>query len=60
MFDPNIPDIDESRFNLDTYWKKFHSIFEEEDPQHMQEQLGKLVMMTAFVDANYAGNAVTQ
>ena len=59
VFDPKLPDVDESSFSQ-ADWADFYGDVEEEDPPHMPEPLGNHVMMSCFVDANHAGNKVTR
>ena len=59
VFDPTEVDIDESTFKA-ADWKDFYGDVVEEDPPHMPEPLGKSVVISAFVDANHAGNKVTR
>ena len=59
VFDPKLPDVDESSFSQ-ADWTDFYGDVEEEDPPHMPEPLGNHVMMSCFVDANHAGNKVTR
>lgn len=60
VLDPNIPCIDEARFNLDAYWKEFYGYEEEEDLRHVQKPLGKPVIISAFVHADHAGHMATE
>ena len=53
------PEVDESAFNINADWKDFYSDLEEELPPKMPDPRGNVVKISAFVDANHAGNAVT-
>ena len=59
MFDPKAPDIDETHFQSNADWKEFYGDVEEELPPNMPELRGHSVSISAFVDANHAGNVVT-
>ena len=52
------PKIDEAVFHHNADWKDFYGDIEEELPAQMPELLGNPVTISAFVDANYAGNVV--
>jgi hypothetical protein len=58
-FDPDYPNIDESRFKLYD-WSDFYRDAEETIPPNVPEPLGKPVSIHCFVDANLAGNVVTR
>jgi hypothetical protein len=58
-FDPDYPNIDESRFKQYD-WTDFYRYAEEAVPPDAPEPLGKPVSMHCFVDANLAGNIVTR
>ena len=58
-YDSKTPDVDESAFNNNTDWKDFNGDVEEELPPKMVEPCGNVVRISAFVDANHAGNVVT-
>lgn len=60
VFDPNKPQVDDRYFNRDADWTEFYGQVIEEDPPHMPEPLGRSVKVTAFVDADHAGNVVTR
>ena len=48
-------------FTLGTiYWKEFYEDIKEEITPDIPETLGKSAHMTCFVDANHAGNVVSQ
>ena len=59
-FDPKAPDINEQHFYNNADWKEFYGNVEEELPPNMPELRGHLVSISAFVDANHAGNVVTR
>jgi hypothetical protein len=52
--------MDESVFNNGADWKDFYGEVEEELPPNMPEPRGNSVVISAFVDANHAGNVVTR
>jgi hypothetical protein len=58
VFDPADPIVDPTDF-IEQDWSEFYGDVEEEMPPKMPEPLGSLVTISAFVDANHAGNAVT-
>jgi len=58
-FDLNPPNIDESFFYANADWKDFYGDVTEELPPNMPEPRGHPVTISAFVDANHAGNVVT-
>jgi hypothetical protein len=58
IFDHADPIYDPNAF-IETDWSEFYGDVEEEMPPQMPEPLGSLINMTAFVDANHAGNVVT-
>jgi hypothetical protein len=58
-FDSHAPDINESIFNHSTDWMDFYGNVTEELPPNMPEPWGHPVNISAFVDANHAGNVVT-
>jgi hypothetical protein len=59
-FDPKAPDINEQHFHNNADWKEFYGDVEEELPPNMPEPRGHSVSISAFVDANHAGNVVTR
>jgi hypothetical protein len=59
-YDSKRPDIDETVFHLNANWKEFYGDVEEELPPNMPEPRGHSVIISAFVDANHAGNVVTR
>ena len=59
-FDPKTPPINEKIFQTNADWKDFYGDVEEELPAKMPEPRGHAVSMSAFVDANHAGNVVTR
>ena len=59
-YDFKRPDIDETVFHLNADWKEFYGDVEEELPPNMPEPRGHSVIISAFVDANHAGNVVTR
>ncbi len=60
VFDPNTPCIDERVFNPNADWRDFYGDVCEELPPNMPEPKGKVVNISCFVDANHAGNFITQ
>jgi hypothetical protein len=59
-FDSHPPKIDESFFYANADWKDFYGDVTEELPPNMPEPRGHPVIISAFVDANHAGNVVTR
>ena len=59
-FDSHAPDIDESFFHANADWTAFYGDVTEELPPNMPEPRGHPVTISAFVDANHAGNVVTR
>ena len=58
-FDSHAPDIDESFFHANADWTAFYGDVTEELPPNMPELRGHPVTISAFVDANHAGNIIT-
>jgi hypothetical protein len=58
VFDPADPIVDPIDF-IEQDWSEFNGNVEEEMPPKMPEPLGSPVTISAFVDANHAGNVVT-
>jgi len=56
VYDGKTPDINESHFNSKADWTEFYGDIVEELPPNMPEPCGKPVTISAFVDANHAGN----
>jgi hypothetical protein len=52
--------VDESDFNNGADWKEFYREVQEELPPKMLKPQGQRVTISAFVDANHAGNKVTR
>jgi hypothetical protein len=46
--------------NSKAFWRDFYGNVCEELPPNMQEPKSKVVIMSCFVDANHAGNVITQ
>jgi hypothetical protein len=59
-YDSKHPDIDERIFHHNADWKEFYGDVEEELPPNMPKPWGHPVIISAFVDANHAGNIVTR
>ena len=59
-FDPKTPLINEAIFTHNADWKEFYGDVTEELPPNMPEPRGHSVSISAFVDANHAGNVVTR
>jgi hypothetical protein len=57
-FDPKASVIDESFFHANANWTDFYWDVTEELPPNMPEPRGNPVTISAFVDANHAGNVV--
>ena len=53
------PDVDKSDFVQGAIWKDFYVDVEEELPPRIPEPRGNPVIISAFVDADHAGNVVT-
>ena len=58
VFNPTEVEVNDVTFRTSD-WKYFYEDVEEEDPPNMTEPLGKEVVISAFVDANYVGNKIT-
>jgi hypothetical protein len=58
-FNLKSPEVDESVFCSDTDWKEFCGDVEEEIDPKVPELRGNLANMSAFVDADHAGDIVT-
>ena len=58
-YDSMNPDIDESVFNSSADWMDFYGLVKEKMPPNMPEPRGRLVTISAFVNANHARNIVT-
>ena len=58
-YDSKRPPVDESVFNNSADWMDFYGEVEEQLPSNMPEPCGNPVTISAFVDANHAGNVVT-
>ena len=59
-YDSLTPTVDASVFNKDADWTEFYGDVQEEIPPRMPKPRGKKVTVSAFVDANNAGNVVTR
>jgi hypothetical protein len=59
-YDSHAPHIDESFFYANADWTDFYGDVTEELPPNMPEPRGHSVTISAFVDANHAGNVVTR
>ena len=59
-YDPKTPPIDESVFEHNVDWTSIYGEVEEELPPKMPKPHGNKVVISAFVDANHAGNVVTR
>jgi hypothetical protein len=57
-YDSKRPDIDEHIFQHNVDWKEFYGDVEEELPPNMPKPQGHSETISAFVDANHAGNAM--
>ena len=58
-YDPKAHMINEEVFNNNADWTDFYGKVEEELPANMPKPHGNLVTISAFVDANHAGNKIT-
>ena len=58
-FDLKAPEIQEQHFHNNVDWKEFYGDIEEELLPNMPELQGCSVSISAFIDANHAGNVVT-
>ena len=58
-YESKAPDFDESVFVQGADWKYFYVDVEEELPPRMPEPRGNLIIISAFVDVDHAGNVVT-
>jgi hypothetical protein len=59
VLDPTRPQVDESQF-IQADWKEFYPDAVESIPPNAPEPLGNPILMSCFVDADHAGNKVTQ
>ena len=59
VYDPIVPLVNESVFHSKADWEDFYGQVEEEMPPNMPEPHGNPVSISAFVNANHAGNIVT-
>ena len=59
-YDSTTPDVDESAFVHNADWTDFYGDVEEALPIDMPVPRGRPVTISAFVDANHAGNVVTR
>ena len=55
-----MPNVNEAAFNADADWRDFYGDASKELPPKMPKPLGKPVYISCFVDANLAGNVITQ
>jgi Reverse transcriptase (RNA-dependent DNA polymerase) len=60
VFDDAIPDIDERRFRASVNWQDLYGDVTEQLPPNMPPPLGNPVKISAFVDADHAGNLITR
>ena len=58
-YDSKAPDIDENFFHPNADWRDFYGNITEELPPNMPKPWGHAVTISAFVDANHAGNIIT-
>ena len=58
-FDYSEPNFDPNKF-IKQSWEDFYGDIREEIPPNMPEPLGKAMSLSAFVDADHAGNLVTR
>ena len=59
-YDSKAHDVDESAFVQGSDWNDFYGDVEEELPPIIPEPRGSPVIISAFVDADHAGNVVTR
>ena len=59
-YDSKTPEVNGSAFNNNVDWKDFYGDAEKELPPKIPETRGNVVRISAFVDANHAGNVVTR
>jgi Reverse transcriptase (RNA-dependent DNA polymerase) len=59
-YDPKTPVIDETAFHHTADWHDFYGDVVEELPAKLPAPRGNPVIISAFVDANHAGNVVTR
>ena len=64
VFDPSEPKIDEERFEKQDWSNSVYATddtdLKEALPYNIPEPLGKGLMMSAYVDADHAGDSVTR
>jgi hypothetical protein len=58
VYDSKCPEIDERIFHQNADWNEFYGDVKEELPPNMPKLLGHPVIISAFVNANHAGNVV--
>ena len=58
MFDPSYPVIDEDKFERRD-WSDFYGDIKEEIPDNVPKQLGKELIIRAYVDADCAGDQLS-
>lgn len=59
-YDPKRANVDETVFNDGADWADFYGEVEEELPPKIPKPRGNAIKVSAFVDANHAGNVVTR
>jgi Reverse transcriptase (RNA-dependent DNA polymerase) len=60
VYDPITPEVNENAFVQQADWTEFYGNVVEELPAKMPTPLGNPVTISAFVDANHAGNVITR
>ena len=58
--DPSVPDVDESVFNPNNYWKEFYGDVVEKDPHRISEPLGNPLYVGCFVNSDHRYNVITR
>jgi hypothetical protein len=58
-FNSHAPAIDKTHFHPNVDWTDFYGDVTEELPPNMPKLWGHLVIISAFANANHAGNVVT-
>jgi hypothetical protein len=60
VFDPSYPDIDMTHFKECNSWKPFYGDVKEAIPENAPTPCGKDIDLCLFIDANHAGDKLTQ
>ena len=59
VYDSVAPVVDKNVFSNNAHWTDFYGEVKEELAANMPEPCGNMVTISAFIDANHAGNGVT-